>query len=93
MGKEALILSAEYLRIFTTRKLVTLYLLISDYYAHVRISVEAVVRATNEAMNDAGGGSLIRLEVAHLEKVVIITSHIYSWFRFVMNFVFNINMI
>ncbi|GBC01310.1 hypothetical protein RclHR1_04130026 [Rhizophagus clarus] len=48
VGKEALILSAEYLRIFTT---------------------QAVIRATNEAMNDAGGGSLIRLEVAHLEKI------------------------
>ncbi|PKC15431.1 hypothetical protein RhiirA5_408234 [Rhizophagus irregularis] len=49
VGKEALILSAEYLRIFTT---------------------QAIIRATNEAMNEAGGGSLIRLEVAHLEKEV-----------------------
>ncbi|RIA86267.1 hypothetical protein C1645_780027 [Glomus cerebriforme] len=48
VGKEALTLSAEYLRIFTT---------------------QAVIRATNEAMNEAGGGSLIRLEVAHLEKI------------------------
>jgi len=48
VGKEALTLSAEYLRIFTT---------------------QAVIRTTNEAMNEAGGGSLIRLEVAHLEKI------------------------
>lgn len=39
-------------------------------------TVEAIIRATNEAMNEAGGGSLIKLEVAHLEKVVI-TSYIY----------------
>lgn len=76
MGKEALILSAEYLRIFTTRKLVTLIILYR-YYAHFVFSVEAVIRATNEAMNEAGGGSLIKLEVGHLEKVVIIASYIY----------------
>ena len=48
-------------------------------------SIEAVIRATNEAMNEGGGGSLIGLEVAHLEKVII--SYIYiQLVRFVMNF-------